>query len=168
MERMNRVPLLSHLVTCQHGEVSLSVSTSSTRCVGLTFLRSWRSRGHRLDGDALAERGLGLACELEQLARGRFTDPPNRRLAGHLLKHSLHWFWFLIDPTIDATNYRGEQAIRPAVVNRKVWGGNRTWRGARWQSILTSIIRTWEQRALRSFDFLLDALCRPTPQLLPA
>ena len=24
----------------------------------------------------------------------------------------------------------GEQAIRPAVVNRKVWGGNRTWIGA--------------------------------------
>jgi transposase len=128
--------------------------------------RAWR--GHRLNSDALAERGLGLACELEQLARGRFTYPPNRRLAGHLLNHAIHWFWFLIDPTIDATNYRGEQAIRPAVVNRKVWGGNRTWNGARWQSILTSVIRTCDQRALRSFDFLLDALCRPTPQLLPA
>lgn len=27
---------------------------------------------------------------------------------------------------IDATNWRAEQAIRPCVVNRKVWGGNRT------------------------------------------
>jgi transposase len=128
--------------------------------------RAWR--GHRLNGDALAERGLGLACELEQLARSRFTYPPNRRLAGHLLKHAMHWFWFLIDPTVDATNYRGEQAIRPAVVNRKVWGGNRTWNGARWQSILTSVIRTCEQRALPGFDFLIDALCRPSLQLLPA
>lgn len=128
--------------------------------------RAWR--GHRLSGDALAERGLGLACELEQLARGRFTHEPNRRLAGHLLNHAMHWFWFLVDPTIDATNYRGEQAIRPAVVNRKVWGGNRTWQGARWQGILTSVIRTCEQRALHSFDFLINALCRPTHQLLPA
>jgi transposase len=128
--------------------------------------RAWR--GHRLNGDDLAMHGLGLACELEQLAQGRFTYQPNRRLAGHLLKHAMHWFWFLIDPTIDATNYRGEQAIRPAVVNRKVWGGNRTWQGARWQSILTSVIRTCEQRALHSFDFLIDALCRPTPQLLLA
>jgi transposase len=128
--------------------------------------RAWR--GHRLSGDALAERGLGLACELEQLARGCFTNEPNRRLAGHLLSHAMHWFWFLIDPQIDATNYRGEQAIRPAVVNRKVWGGNRTWQGARWQGILTSVIRTCEQRALHSFDFLIDALCRSTPQLLPA
>jgi transposase len=128
--------------------------------------RAWR--GHRLNSDALAERGLGLACELEQLTRGRFTYPPNRRLAGHLLKHAMHWFWFLIDPTIDATNYRGEQAIRPAVVNRKVWGGNRTWNGAQWQSILTSVIRTCEQRALNSFDFLLEVLCQPQPQLISA
>jgi len=128
--------------------------------------RDWR--GHRLSGDAMAERGLGLASELEQLAEGRFTHPPNRRLAKHLLKHAMHWFWFLIDPTIDATNYRAEQAIRPAVVNRKVWGGNRTWQGARWQGILTSVIRTCEQRALRSFDYLIDALCHPTPKLLRA
>jgi transposase len=128
--------------------------------------RAWR--GHRLNSDALAERGLGLACELEQLARGRFTYQPNRRLANHLLNHAMHWFWFLIDPTIDATNYRGEQAIRPAVVNRKVWGGNRTWNGARWQSILTSVIRTSEQRALPSFDFLLEVLCQPQPQLISA
>ena len=70
---------------------------------------------------------------------GQFTNEPNRRLSGHLLNHAINWFWFLLDPTIDATNYRGEQAIRPAVVNRKVWGGNRTWLGARWQSILTSV-----------------------------
>lgn len=128
--------------------------------------RAWR--GHRLSGDAMAERGLGLACELEQLAAGRFRHEPNRRLAGHLLNHAIHWFWFLIDPTIDATNYRGEQAIRPAVVNRKVWGGNRTWVGARWQGILTSVIRTCEQRAARSFDFLIGALCFPNLTLLPA
>ncbi|HEX3654576.1 MAG TPA: IS66 family transposase [Pirellulales bacterium] len=131
-----------------------------------TLRRAWR--GHRLSGDDLAERGLSLACELERLAQGRFTHEPNRRLAAHLLGHAMHWFWFLIDPTIDATNYRGEQAIRPAVVNRKVWGGNRTWRGARWQSILTTVLRTCEQRASKGFEFLLRTLCRPARQLLPA
>jgi transposase len=39
-------------------------------------------------------------------------------------------FWFLIDPTIAATNRWAEQAIRPAVVNRKVWDGNRNSLGA--------------------------------------
>lgn len=128
--------------------------------------RAWR--GHRLDGDTLAERGLAVACQLETLASGRFTHEPNRRLAGHLLHHAIHWFWFLLDPAIDATNWRGEQAIRPAVVNRKVWGGNRTWPGARWQSILMSIIRTCEQRGASAFDFLLHTLRHPRPQLLPA
>ena len=91
--------------------------------------RAWR--GHRLSGDDLAVQGLGLACELEQLASGRFTHEPKRRLAKHLLKHAMHWFWFLIDPRIRATNHWAERAIRPAVVNRKVWGGNRTWPGAK-------------------------------------
>lgn len=127
--------------------------------------RAWR--GHRLSGDILAEAGLNLAFELESLAEGRFTSEPNRRLAGHLLDHAINWFWFLFDPAIDATNYRGEQAIRPAVVNRKVWGGNRTWLGAQWQSILTSVLRTCEQRNAHVFDYLIKALCRPAPTLLP-
>ena len=114
--------------------------------------RAWR--GHRLSGDALADCGLGLACELEQLARGRFTYEPNRRLAGHLLNHAMHWFWFLIDPTIDATNYRGEQAIRPAVVNRKVWGGNRTWlvNGAEHPDVRDPHVRTTSPAELRLPD----------------
>lgn len=128
--------------------------------------RAWR--GHRLNGDDLAERGLGLACELERSAAGRFTDESNRRLAGHLRKHAMHWFWFLIDPAIQATNHWAEQAIRPAVVNRKVWGGNRTWHGARAQSILMSVIRTCDQRAVEPFGFLLQALGRFQPQLIPA
>ena len=39
-------------------------------------------------------------------------------------------FTFLWDPSVDATNWRAEQAIRPAVVTRKVCGGNRTRKGA--------------------------------------
>ena len=152
------------LETAQGGAVRLPRAVLELIDRAYALRRAWR--GHRLSGDALADYGLGLACELEQLASGHFTNEANRRLAGHLLKHAMHWFWFLIDPQIDATNYRGEQAIRPAVVNRKVWGGNRTWQGARWQEILTSILRTCEQRALHGFDFLIETLCRPTPQLL--
>jgi transposase len=127
--------------------------------------RAWR--GHRLSGDDLAERGLGLACELERLASGRFTCGPNRRLAQHLQKHAMHWFWFLMDPQVAATNHRAEQALRPAVVNRKVWGGNRTWPGARAQGVLMSVMRTCGQRAVEPFAFLLDVLCQPQPRFIP-
>lgn len=128
--------------------------------------RRWR--GHRLSGEELAEAGLGLACRLQQLASGRFTYKANRRLAGHILSHAMHWFWFLIDPTIDATNWRAEQALRPAVVNRKVWGGNREWAGAHAQAILSSLLVTLRQRGHEALDWLATARRTPTPLALPA
>ena len=127
--------------------------------------RQWR--GHRISRDDLACAGLGLAWRLEELVTGRFSYAPNRRLAKHVLGHALHWFWFLIDPTIDATNWRAEQAIRPAVVNRKVWGGNRTWPGAKTQSILTSLLVTLDQRGHTPLDWFAALRCAPLPLPLP-
>ncbi len=57
-------------------------------------------------------------------------------------------FLFLRDPSIDATNWRAEQAIRPAVVIRKVCGGNRTRKGADTQQVLSTVVRTVRQRRL--------------------
>jgi transposase len=127
--------------------------------------RRWR--GHRLSGDELAEAGLALACQLETVASGRFRYEPNRRLANHVLKHAMHWFWFLIDPTIDATNYRAEQAMRPGVVNRKVWGGNRTWHGAWAQGLLTSLLVTLGQRGHAALDWFSALRRSPMPLALP-
>ena len=98
------------------------------------------------------------------------TNPANDRLARHLFRHQDHLFTFLHHEGIDATNWRGEQAIRPAVVNRKVWGGNRTERGAEAQSILMSV---WQTARLQQFEPLrwLSQLLRcPSfaPALLPA
>jgi transposase len=86
------------------------------------------------------------------------THAANNRLAAHLYHYAEQWFLFLLDPTIPATNYRGEQAIRPAVVNRKVWGGNRTHAGARAQSITMSILRTCQQQTLDAFAYISHAL----------
>ena len=128
--------------------------------------REWRAG--QLTEDQQAEQGLTLACELEQVASGRFSCEPNRRLANHILAHAMNWFWFLIDPTIDATNWRAEQAIRPAVLIRKVWGGNRTPAGGHAQSILCSVLRTLRQRDASPFDWLTHALCSTSPAVLPA
>jgi transposase len=153
------------LETAVRGAVRLPRAILSLVDLAFALRRAWQ--GHRLSGDDLAEHGLGLAYELERLAAGRFTHAPNRRLAQHVRKHAMHWFWFLIDPAIQATNHWAEQAIRPAVVNRKVWGGNRTWLGARAQGILMSAIRTCGQRAVAPFAFLLDVICQPQPQVIP-
>lgn len=120
----------------------------------------------RMDADQMVDEGLTLGCVLDELAAGRFRYEPNRRLAKHLAKHSIQWFWFLIAPGTDATNYRAEQALRPAVVNRKVWGGNRTWIGARAQSVLSSVLRTCMQLGLVAMDYLVTTLCAPRPDPL--
>jgi len=58
--------------------------------------------------------------------------------------------------------------MRPAVVNRKVWGGNRTWLGARAQGVLLSALRTLGQRGQDVLQWF--SLLRRTPGalLLPA
>jgi len=89
-----------------------------------------------------------------------------RRFAAHL---AVEWpapFTFLFDPDmIDATNWRAEQAIRPAVVTRKVCGGNRSWAGADSQQILASVIRTTTLRDLNPHAVLASLLHARTPHV---
>lgn len=96
------------------------------------------------------------------------TNAANERFATFLYKHLRSLFTFLRYPGVDATNYRAEQAIRPAVVNRKVWGGNRTWAGAQAQSRIVSVIRTLYQRLHSPFDYIRATLTSPQPAPLPA
>ena len=81
-----------------------------------------------------------------------------QRLSDHLSNHFESWFGFLTDAELEATNWRAEQAIRPAVVNRKVWGGNRTWAGARAQGVLCSVLRTCHLQRVAKVDFISRSL----------
>ena len=107
-----------------------------------------------------------LTARLERVVAGRFTHDGNRRLANFLNDHACEVFAYLRHPGMAATNYRGEQSIRPAVVNRKVWGGNRTWLGAWAQSVLTSVIGTCLLRRIDPLGFFIEALTSPQPVLL--
>jgi transposase len=71
-------------------------------------------------------------------------------------------FAFLRQSGLDATNWRAELAIRFWVVLRKVWGGSRTWVGARAQSVLMSVRRTCWQQGRSAVDFMSQFL-RGTP-----
>ena len=59
-------------------------------------------------------------------------------------------------------------AIRPAVVMRKVCGGNRSVRGAQTQQVLTSVLRTTHQRGLDPAGLLATILRAPTPSVPPS
>jgi transposase len=112
-----------------------------------------------------------LQERLLRLIEPKKTHAGNERLAAHLWTHQREWFTFLRWPGLDATNYRAEQALRPAVVNRKVWGGNRTEAGAEAQSILLSVLGTARLRKVEAVQFIAKVLrSRPghRPLLLPA
>ena len=92
-----------------------------------------------------------------------------RRFATHLATEFEAVFSFLFDPTLDATNWRAEHALRPAVVTRKMCGGgNRTLRGAQTQQVLASVLRTAQQRGLDTTDTLTRLLQAPRPVVLDA
>jgi hypothetical protein len=93
------------------------------------------------------------------------TNAANERLAQHLWAHRDDLFTFLRQPGLDATNWRAELAIRFGVILRKVWGGSRTWAGARAQSVLMSVWRTCWQQGRSALDFL-SHLLRGTPAAL--
>jgi hypothetical protein len=90
---------------------------------------------------ALRDRRARLSAHGVAVVRGRLVakflralDHPGRapalqRFAAHLRTETPAIMSFLFDASLDATNWRAEQALRPAVVNRKVSGGNRSARG---------------------------------------
>ena len=110
--------------------------------------------------DAFDDRLLAL------LRRPR-VEPAAATLAAHLFNHFASWFSFLSDTAVPPTNALGEQAVRPAVVNRKIWGGNRTVAGAQAQGVLTSVLQTCKQQALAAVDFVSQTLRAFGNRLLP-
>jgi transposase len=131
------------------------------------------TRDQRDDKQITARQAMAKADELQKrmtkLVTPVKTNPANERLACHLLRHTSQLFTFLRHKDIDATNWRAEQALRPAVVNRKVWGGNRTEAGATAQAILMSVLFTAIQQGRTAMEFIaqtLRALPRERPMLL--
>jgi len=102
-----------------------------------------------------------LQHELDALLARSPTHAPNQKLLKHLHNEREHLLTFLTTRGIAATNWRAEQAIRPAVVNRKNWGGNRTPHGADVQQTLMSVIRTSRQQHLCPIALLTDLLRQP-------
>src|SRR5208283_5569006 len=91
----------------------------------------------------------------------------NQRLANHLRHERPYLFTFLYCPgLVDATNNVAERVMRILVMIRKNWGGNRTWKGARTQAVLTSILCTARQQDRDAFALLVDLLRSAEPKLL--
>ena len=133
--------------------------TESLHVRDLRDARKITARVAKAQADDLQKRMMRLVTPVK-------THPPNERFCRHLLRHSDQLFTFLRSQGIDATNHRAEQAIRPAVVNRKVWGGNRTEAGAIAQSILMTVLFTAVKNGQDALKFM-SRLLRSPPHRRP-
>ncbi|MGI9032108.1 MAG: IS66 family transposase [Acidimicrobiales bacterium] len=121
-----------------------------------------------LDARDLNARGRAKAAadigeRLDLLFERAHPHDANRRLVKHL-RHERHaLFTFLTTDGVDATNWRGEQGVRPAVVNRKVWGGNRSDRGAETQGRVMTFLRTASQQGADAIALLVGQARAPNP-----
>ena len=119
----------------------------------------------------VSARGVSIAvgkleAKLDRMLETRRRNPANCRLARHLEHERLWLFTFLRCPGLDATNNAAERAIRGMVIARKVWGGNRTWKGARTQQILVSVLRTCWQQGKDAFTRCVRLLRAPRAVIL--
>jgi transposase len=131
--------------------------------------RDRQRAGHVSDHGLAVARGHDVT-RLDRLLAARPSRLADaRRCATHLRPEFEAIFSFLFDPTLDATNWRAEHALRPAVITRNMGGGgNRTMRGAHTQQVLASILRTAQQRDLDTTEIIARLLRAPRPAVLDA
>lgn len=163
--------LFHFLVRCRELlQTACGAAVLFPRAIRKLLLDSIVLRDRRDDGK-ISPHGLAVAtgrlqARLDRLVTPVKTNPDNERFAKHLDKHGDEILTFLRDPAIEPTNRLGEQAMRPAVVNRKVWGGSRTQDGAEAQGKLLTVLQTCVKRAVDAVDFLSRALRAP-PHAVP-
>jgi transposase len=170
-EQASHQTCIAHILRRTHHrlEVALAGAARVPHAVRAIFKDALVLRDRRDHGE-ISAHGLRVAlgkirARMDRLLCWQATDPDNAKLLAHLRREREHdaLFTFVLDPEVPATNFWSEQAIRPAVVNRKVWGGNRTWIGAHTQEVLTSVLRTARQQGHDALALLVDLLTRPVP-----
>jgi transposase len=125
-------------------------------------IRDQRDAGELTVAQAAEEAGR-LGAAVDKLLAGRTEYAPNRRLRAQLGRERDALCTFLGQPGVQATNWRAEHAIRPAVVCRKTWGGNATWDGAATWQVLSSVLATARQQQRDPVALLVGLLRAPGP-----
>jgi transposase len=132
------------------------------------ILHALALRDRHRDG-SIGDHGYAVARgrlerRLDRLLSVRPKAKACRTFRNHLVKHRDQLLTFLYEENLEATNWPAEQAIRPAVVNRKVFGGNRTWTGAHALEVLASLFATCRQNAIDALTLLSNLLRAPRPR----
>jgi len=164
---------LNHLITrCLENLQTAQRGTARVPYAILRILyRALHLRDHWLD-HCPTVRGRAIhtgriVAAMDRLLAWNPTEDENRKLIKHLRNERTALFTFLCDPRVPATNWWGEQAIRPAVVTRKIWGGNRTAVGAATQQTIATFLRTCYQQRADPYPMIEVLLRSPVAMLVP-
>jgi transposase len=161
-----------HLIARCRRMIAASPSTASFPLAVKQLLEQALALRDRYLTQKISLQGLWTAtgrleAKLDCLLEPAQPDAANQRLANHLRHERPYLFTFLYCPgLVDATNNVAERVMRILVMIRKNWGGNRTWKGARTQAVLTSILCTARQQDRDVFALLVDLLRSAEPKLL--
>lgn len=139
-------------------ETAVAGAARFPHAVRRILLKGLELRDRHLEGE-VSHHGLAVArgrleAEMARLLQWNVQVPPNLRFLKHLKREQPYLFTFLYDLDVEATNWWSEQAIRPAVVTRKVCGGNRTWAGALTQEVLASVLATCRKQGQNPYEIL--------------
>ena len=163
---------LSHLIIrCEELIETVSPAAAQFPSAVLELLKRGLELRDRYAKEEISRHGLAVATgrlesAMDLLLSKSYRAPTNKRLAKHLRRERPWLFTFLHCPGIDPTNNAAERALRPAVIARKTWGGNRTEAGACAQQTLMSVLRTCHQQGKDSFERLITLMRSPDPMVL--
>lgn len=158
---------LGHLLVRCRGMLDVAVAGSARYPLAvrrvLKDALALRDRRDEVSAHGFAVARGRIEARAGRLLESRLTHEPNVRLQKHLAREREALFPFLRRGEVEATNWMGEQAMRPAVVNRKTSGGSRSGRGADAQGILTSVFRTARQQGRDPVGLFVKLLRSPRP-----
>jgi transposase len=106
------------------------------------------------------------------LLRGYF-NPRTHGFCKELVEHGEHLWTFVDNESVEPTNNAAEQALRHAVIWRKLSFGTQSATGSRFVERMLSVIETCRRQSRNVFSWLVQAVQahlnrKPTPSLLPA
>jgi transposase len=95
---------------------------------------------------------------LQQLLNRDYDSDKVRKLIGKISNGFDYWFTFIIHPGVEPTNNRAERALREHVILRKIIGTLRNGKGTSIHERIMTVLATWGQRGLNSYQMLRSSL----------
>ena len=111
-----------------------------------------KKRWNELPDGSYETKASRLEDRLETMIAEPSEHADAKRLISRLKRHRRELTRFLWDEQLDGSNNAAERALRPAVVMRKITGGNRSEQGAQAWATLASLLKTADQQHLGVYD----------------